>query len=120
MSDEAFQWVASDLGKCDYSVKAWKRFREVMKVKLVEKGCEGCNNMEEFEMALWSWGVRKKFGVEPKGEEEEIEEGKGKGKGKKVVNNKKKRKVEEKEEEEEEEATSGIGRGKRNKSKGGK
>lgn len=64
MSDEAMQGVSGG-GKADYTVKAWKAYREQMQVR---KKAGGWNGMEELEKAFWSEAVMKRYeGVEKKG-----------------------------------------------------
>ncbi|SDA03623.1 BZ3501_MvSof-1269-A2-R1_Chr11g03191 [Microbotryum saponariae] len=58
LSDEAWT-VFFPTEKPEYTEKAYKRFREVFKVRLEE---EGWGSAEELEMACWSWAVREKYG----------------------------------------------------------
>ncbi|KAM0749387.1 hypothetical protein T439DRAFT_303264 [Meredithblackwellia eburnea MCA 4105] len=59
LSDEGYEGVLK--GKAEYTVKGWEKFREVMVERRAKGGWE---TMEELEKALWSWGVRRKWGEE--------------------------------------------------------
>ncbi|GAA5908697.1 hypothetical protein JCM6882_008177 [Rhodosporidiobolus microsporus] len=65
MSDEAMEHCEAygegeeGKGKREYTVKAWKAFGEKMRER---KEKEGWESMEQLEMALWSWGVERKYG----------------------------------------------------------
>lgn len=63
MSDEAYE--AMGLGKAEYTVKGWEKFREAMGERRESGGWE---SVEELEKAAWSWGVERKYG----GKEEKV------------------------------------------------
>lgn len=71
MSDEGLDYAAA-LGpgesgknpKRDYTVKAWRTYKEEM---LDRKEREKWESVEELEKALWSWAVLRKYGSEEGG-----------------------------------------------------
>ncbi|KAL8276914.1 hypothetical protein RQP46_010642 [Phenoliferia psychrophenolica] len=67
LSDEAFE--AMGLGKAEYTVKGWEKFRAAMEKRLADGKWE---TMEELEKACWSWGVREKYGDGGEGEKKEV------------------------------------------------
>ncbi|GAA5858797.1 hypothetical protein JCM1840_006560 [Sporobolomyces johnsonii] len=66
MSDEAMDHVAAYgagqagvVAKRAYTEKGWREFRDRMRRRMDD---EGWGSMEELEMALWAWGVERKYG----------------------------------------------------------
>ncbi|BGP41369.1 hypothetical protein JCM10449v2_005347 [Rhodotorula kratochvilovae] len=66
MSDEAMDGAEAfgegepgGKGKREYTVKAWRGFREQM---MARKEKEGWQSMEDLERALWSWAVERRYG----------------------------------------------------------
>ena len=57
MSDEAYEAIG--LGKAEYTVKGWEKFKDAMRKRGESSGWD---SQEELEKACWSWGVQKKFG----------------------------------------------------------
>ena len=67
MSDQALEFVHSRkddpnerAGKREYTMKAWRVFREQMQTRRDEEEWE---SMEDLEKALWSWGTEREFGL---------------------------------------------------------
>ncbi|GAA5991011.1 hypothetical protein JCM10908_006498 [Rhodotorula pacifica] len=68
MSDEGIDYAAAleegEKGKKtkrEYTVKAWRTYREEM---LERKEQEEWENVEELEMAIWAWAVLRKYGAD--------------------------------------------------------
>ena len=57
LSDEAYEAIG--LGKAEYTVKGWEKFRTAM-TERVEAGA--WESMEDLEKACWSWRVRSRYG----------------------------------------------------------